>query len=183
MRSFRFSYWMTMAGVGSGALCAHLPAQNAPTPPSAAATADAGKNNVSTTNDGPKSAARPRGFRGGPPKDDPAKPPMAFFRGLLAMTPDERELALAGKPPEDQKKLLEKISEYESLKPEDRELRLRSTDLGWHVTHLIHSSPTNRADWLAKMPANDRPLVEDRLEQWDQLSPEAQNEFLKNERL
>src|ERR1041384_2974448 len=57
------------------------------------------------------------------------KPPIDYFRQLLAMTPAEREEALASKPPHHKDFLLSKVREYEALKPEERELRLRSTQL------------------------------------------------------
>src|SRR5438045_302613 len=53
----------------------------------------------------------------------PAKSPVDFFRELLAMDADEREERLGGREPTDRKAILAKLQEYESLTPEERELR------------------------------------------------------------
>ena len=109
------------------------------------------------------------------------KSPVDFFRELLAMPLDERKKSLADRPPEIQKRILAKVREYESLKPDDRELRLRATELRWYLFPLMNMPETNRAVQLAFIPADMRPLVEDRLEQWNKLSPDAQREFLEND--
>jgi hypothetical protein len=111
------------------------------------------------------------------------KPPIDYFRQLLAMTPDEREKALASKPPRDKDSLLTKVREYEALQPEERELRLRSTQLQWHLGRLFRMESAARNAYVEKIAAEDRPLILDRLNQWDQLTPEAQDEFLENERM
>ena len=108
---------------------------------------------------------------------------MDFFRQLLAMTPDERENFLTNRPPEIRARILAKVDEYEALDPNERELRLRATELRWYLMPLLRNRPTNRAARLAQMPDDIRELVQARLEQWAILPPPLQQEFLENERI
>ena len=85
----------------------------------------------------------------------------------MAMKPDEREHYLAGRPPEIRKRFLAKIQEYESMNPEERELRLRATQLRWYLLPLMQTPATNRVAQLAAIPEADRQLVSERLQQWD----------------
>ncbi len=109
------------------------------------------------------------------------KSPVDFFRQLLAMTPDERDNFLTNRPPEIRARILAKVAEYEALNPDDRELRLRATELRWYLLPLLQASPTNRVARLAQVPDNLRELVQSRLEQWTILPPPLQQEFLDNE--
>lgn len=109
------------------------------------------------------------------------KSPVALFRELLAMPFMERLQALTNRPPEARKQILSKLREYETLKPDERELRLKATELRWYLYPLMRAPQTNRAAFLARIPTADRPLVEDRLREWDKLSPQAQRELLENE--
>ncbi len=59
--------------------------------------------------------------------------PVDFFRQLLAMTPDERDIFLTNRPPEIRARILAKVAEYEALDPNERELRLRATELRWYL--------------------------------------------------
>jgi Protein of unknown function (DUF3106) len=118
-----------------------------------------------------------------PPPALRAKSPVDFFRQLLAMTPDERKNFLTNRPPEIRERILAKVSEYEALNPDERELRLRATELRWYLMPLLRESPTNRAALLAQLPDDIRPLVQSRLEEWIILPPQLQQEFLKNERI
>jgi Protein of unknown function (DUF3106) len=111
------------------------------------------------------------------------KSPVDFFRQLLAMTPDEREKFLTNRPPEIRQRILAKVSEYEALDPDERELRLRATELRWYLMPLLRESPTNRAARLAQTPDDIRPLVQDRLQEWEILPPQLRQEFLDNERI
>lgn len=108
--------------------------------------------------------------------------PVDFFRNLLAMSPAERDQYLANKPLEIRKRILDKVHEYLALDPNERELRLRATELRWYLLPLLHDSPTNRAARLALIPDDLQGLVKSRLEQWDALPPEFRKEFLDNER-
>ena len=53
------------------------------------------------------------------------------------MTPDERENFLTNRPPEIRKRILAKVGEYEALDPDERELRLRATELRWYLMPLL----------------------------------------------
>ena len=109
------------------------------------------------------------------------KSPVDLFRELLAMTPAERENSLTNRPPGIRDRILTKVREYEALDPNERELRLRATELRWYLPPLMHESPTNRAARLADVPDDLRPLVKAHLMQWDILPPPLQEEFFESE--
>jgi hypothetical protein len=111
------------------------------------------------------------------------KSPVGFFRQLLAMTPDERDDFLTNRPPEIRARILSKVAEYEALGPNERELRLRATELRWYLMPLLQESSTNRTARLAQVPADVRELVQSRLEEWSILPPTLQQEFLENEHI
>jgi hypothetical protein len=108
--------------------------------------------------------------------------PVALFRQLLAMTPDEREAFLTNRPPQIREGILAKVAEYEALDPNERELRLRATELRWYLLPLMQASPEDRAVRLAQVPADLRELVKARLGEWSILPPQLQQEFWENER-
>jgi hypothetical protein len=112
----------------------------------------------------------------------PARSPVELFRQLLAMAPDERGIFLTNKPPEIRARILAKVGEYEALNPDDRELRLRATELRWYLEPLLREPPTNREARLAQVPDDLRKLVQNRLDEWMILPPPLQQEFLDNER-
>ena len=127
------------------------------------------KSFMSPTN-GPAAAAR-------------RKSPVDFFRQLLAMTPAERDDFLTNHPPKIRAGILAKVAEYEAMDPNERELRLRATELRWYLMPLLRESPTNRVQRLAQVPADIRDLVNARLEEWRILPPSLQQEFLENEHI
>ena len=110
------------------------------------------------------------------------KSPVNTFRELLAMPPAGRENYLTNRPPGIRNRILAKLRDYEALDPNERELRLRATELRWYLLPLLHESPTNRAAQLAVIPDELQPLVKNRLRQWDILPPPLQAEFLESER-
>ena len=110
------------------------------------------------------------------------KSPVNTFRELLAMPPAGRENYLTNRPPGIRNRILAKVCEYEALDPNERELRLRATELRWYVLPLLHESPTNHATRLAAIPDDLQPLVKNRLRQWDILPPTLKTEFLESER-
>jgi hypothetical protein len=112
----------------------------------------------------------------------PVKSPVALFRELLAMSPAQRSEAIAIRPPDIQKRILEKLNEYELLPPELRDLRLRETELRWYLRPLMDEPRTNRAALVAQVPEELRGLVEDRLQMWDLLPPPFQQQ-MKNDDL
>ena len=111
----------------------------------------------------------------------PLKSPVDSFRELLAMNLAERKQSLADRKPEDRQRILAKVREYDSLKPNQRELRLRATELRWYLLPLMTSLATNRPAQLALIPPEPRKLVEDRLQLWDKLPAQLQKELLENE--
>jgi hypothetical protein len=110
-----------------------------------------------------------------------SKSPVDLFRELLAMTPAERENSLTNRPPGIRDRILAKVRDYEVLDPNERELRLRATELRWYLPPLMRESPTNRAARLAAIPDDLRPLVKAHLMQWDILPPPFQKEFFESE--
>jgi hypothetical protein len=111
----------------------------------------------------------------------PVRPPISFFRELLAMNAAERKQALTNRLPEIQKQILAKVREYELIDPDERELRLRVTELRWDLLSVMTAPAADRPARLAAIPEPDRQLVEARLQAWDKLPPEVQKEFLANE--
>jgi predicted Fe-S protein YdhL (DUF1289 family) len=111
-----------------------------------------------------------------------AQSPVAFFRKLLAMTPAEQENYLTNRPPQIRSRILAKIREYQALDPNEREARLRATELRWYLLPLLRTPPADRGAQLAAVPDDLRNLVQARLSQWEILPPPLQQEFLENER-
>jgi hypothetical protein len=129
----------------------------------------------------PARAARTAASEIIPPLPTAAKPPVEFFRELLAMNVVERNQALTNRMPEDRRLILAKVREYQALKPDQRELRLQATELSWYLLRLMRMPGTNRQAQLEGIPVSSRKLVEDRLDLWDKLTPEVQKEFLQKQ--
>ena len=108
--------------------------------------------------------------------------PVLFFRKLLAMTPPERTLTLTNRTPEARARILAKVREYQSLNPDERELRLRATDLRWYLSSLFRIAPADREARLDQVPTELRDLVKSRLSEWDALPPSLQQELLENDK-
>ena len=117
-----------------------------------------------------------------PPPMPVAPSPVTFFRQLLVLPPIERSAALTNRPPEARARIMAKVREYLALTPDERELRLRATELRWYLTPLLRVAPADRTARLATVPEVLRGLVESRLKQWDILPPPLQKEFLDNDR-
>ncbi len=129
---------------------------------------------------GAVSGADPNGDS--PPAPGPTlKSPVDSFRTLLALPTPERKQYLANRTADVQKRLVEKIREYQALTPEERELRLTATELRWYLLPLISAPATNRAAQLALIPPGPRELVTARLQLWDQLPPLVQQRLLTNQ--
>lgn len=107
--------------------------------------------------------------------------PISFFRDLLKMDAAGRDQALTNRPAELRKRILDKVREYESLEPSERELRLRVTELRWYLRPLMSEPATNRPAQLATIPETFRQQVKDRLQKWDSLPSDVQTELLANE--
>jgi hypothetical protein len=113
-----------------------------------------------------------------PPVPLGERSPITFFRELLAMDETERVLALSIYTPEQQARILAKLQEYKSLDPNERELRLRVTELCWYLRPLMTMSPQYRADKLGMIPEPNRSLLARRLAEWDKLPGQVQKELL-----
>jgi predicted Fe-S protein YdhL (DUF1289 family) len=111
------------------------------------------------------------------------KSPVDFFRQLLAMTPDDRDNFLTNRPPQIRVRILAKVAEYEALDPNERELRLRATELRWYLMPLLREPATNQAAMLTLVPPDVRELIQARLEEWTILPPTLRDEFLANEHI
>jgi hypothetical protein len=108
--------------------------------------------------------------------------PVEYFRGILGMTPAERERALAGKPPEKRKAILEQAREYEALPRDVREARLRQTELHWHLMTLMRLDPKEREGQMKQISPLDLPMIEGQLQKWDELPGATRKALLENER-
>jgi hypothetical protein len=160
-RLWQTPWWLVLCIVGQGNLSTTLAGTVPAVPPPAGL--------LSTSTNGLSALPRPRS-------------PVDLFRQLLAMTPEEREAFLTNRPPQTRDRILAKIDEYQALDPNERELRLRATELRWYLWPLMQESPDQRPARLAQVPPNLRELVEARLSQWNILPPPLQQEFLDNER-
>jgi len=121
------------------------------------------------------------GAASGTSATEPVKSPVDVFRQLLAMSPIERKQSLTNRPAGIQKLILAKVREYESLKPDERELRLRVTELRWYLMPLLTESGTNRAALMALVPKEYRQPVQQRLMTWALLPPNLRAEMLTND--
>ncbi len=115
-----------------------------------------------------------------PPLPTPQSP-VNYFRQLLQMSPAERNRALSSRMPEARARILAKVREYLGLSPDERELRLRATELRWYLMPLLRTPAAERDPQLSGVPAELHDLVRARLEQWDLLPPPLQQEFLAND--
>jgi len=116
-----------------------------------------------------------------PPPVPLVRSPVALFRQLLAMNPAEKKSFLSNYSSETQKRILEKLREYEALTPEQGELRLRVTELWYYLPPLMLAPSGERASRLAAIPEELRGLLEIRLQRWDELPPDKQKELLDNQ--
>jgi hypothetical protein len=112
------------------------------------------------------------------PMPPPAKCPVEFFRELLAKPAAERAQLLTNRSLASQKLILAKLQEYAALGAEERELRLRATELRWYLLPLMSAPATERSAQLALVPEELRQLVADRLRLWDRVPPDAQKRLL-----
>ncbi len=117
-----------------------------------------------------------------PPAPTPASP-VDFFRQLLTLPAGERDTFLTNRPPAVRKRLLAKVADYEALDPNERELRLRATELHWYLMPLLREPADTRATRLELVPEDLQGLVQSRLKEWSVLPPPLQQEFLANERV
>lgn len=117
----------------------------------------------------------------GAPQLPPLKSPVDTFRELLNLSGVERVQMLTNYSTASRERLLGKLSEYQALTPDERELRLRATELRWWLLPLMRQPATNRVISLSLIPALLHPLIAERLQVWDLLPPPMQQELLDNE--
>jgi hypothetical protein len=108
--------------------------------------------------------------------------PIAYFRGILGMTPAQRKQALAGKTPEERQAILEKVREYEAMPRQVREERLRQTELHWRLITLMRLQPAERDRHLREISPLDQPMVMEQLRQWGELPQTTRKALLDNEK-
>jgi hypothetical protein len=108
--------------------------------------------------------------------------PVEYFRGILGMTPAQRQQALAGKPPAERNAILEKVREYEAMPREVREERLRQTELHWRLITLMRLDPTERERRVREISPLDQPMIIEQLRQWDELPVATRTGLLENEK-
>ncbi|HOP96412.1 MAG TPA: DUF3106 domain-containing protein [Verrucomicrobiota bacterium] len=107
--------------------------------------------------------------------------PVATFRRLLAMTPEERERHLAIYPEPARERMRAKLDEYAIFPEPYRELRLQVTELGWYLVPLLKAPIDQRAQLLERVPPEYRELIEKRLQEWDIWPPPLKEEVLEYE--
>lgn len=95
--------------------------------------------------------------------------PVEYFRGLLGMTPAQRERVLANKPPAERRAVLAKVAEYEAMPREIREARLHETELHWRLMTLMRLPPALRSAQLQQVSPLDQPMILATLRHWDDL--------------
>jgi len=103
--------------------------------------------------------------------------PVLYFRGILGMSPVERDHALAEKPADSRKILLAKVEEYKAMPAEIREARLRQTQLRWELITLTNLPSADRHAFIEEVTLEDRPLLRD-FDLWLTLSPAGKQELL-----
>ena len=107
--------------------------------------------------------------------------PVAYFRGLLGMTPAERQRVLSDKSEHEQEQVLAKVREYQDLPREVREERLRQTELHWYVVVLLRLEPAERKTRLQEISPLYQPMILAQLSQWDQLPTDTRHALLEKE--
>jgi hypothetical protein len=107
--------------------------------------------------------------------------PVELFRQLLDKNCEAQEQLLTNRPPEIREQIAAKVREYQALPKEQRELKLRATELRWHLRRLMSAPAANRPALLAAVPAPERKWAAMRLLQWDKLPAAAQAELQTNE--
>jgi hypothetical protein len=116
-----------------------------------------------------------------PPLPPSLPSPVAAFRELLALDEAGRTQALETRSESQRRSIQAKLIEYDALPREERELRLRATELSWYLRPLLKANPAERPTLVAQVPAPLRSLVERRLASWDRLTPRAQQDFLRSD--
>lgn len=102
--------------------------------------------------------------------------PVDQLRELLSASPAEREKYLANRSPQHRQRIEAGLKEFEQLAPEEREQRLRTLELRWHLQMLMKLPQAKRTIHLERIPQPARQVLEERLGLWDILPPPLQDE-------
>jgi hypothetical protein len=121
-----------------------------------------------------------------PPPTPPTTPPsplnpVQIFRQLVNATPAAREQSLKSRSETQQRYLRERLADFDALPAAEREARLQLLEFRYYLLPLLRALPSERAALLARVPAADRSLFEDRLRAWDTLPAEQRQDLLANE--
>lgn len=134
-----------------------------------------------TPGSGPRVAAA-NATADAPRLPDLSRSPVDDFRELLAMSSAQQEEILRAKYAEEQRRQVRaKLREYQSMPQEEREARLKLVQLRWYLLPLMQLPPAERSERLSVIPADYRPLIEERLKQWDIVPPPLKKEILDHE--
>lgn len=128
----------------------------------------------------PVAAIEQTGSVPGAPAAVDVRSPVHYFRLLLEAPPEQLAQMLSNRPPGVRARLLEKIHEYRELPADERELRLRTTELQWYLMRLLPLDRTNRQAVLQQAPTELRHILEDRLVIWDLLPPPLKDELSRD---
>jgi predicted Fe-S protein YdhL (DUF1289 family) len=107
--------------------------------------------------------------------------PVAYFRGLLGMTPAERDRVLADKSEQERKQVLAKVREYETLPRNVREERLFQTELHWYLLVLLPLDPSQRNTAFRDISPLYHAMLLHQLSEWDELPAETRKALLEKE--
>lgn len=108
--------------------------------------------------------------------------PTERFRELLAANPEQREILLARRAPAARGLIEAKLREFGSLRPDEREIRLRLAQFQDALRSLLPLAPADRAPLMASVPDEDLPWIEERLAAWDLLPESERRDVLESER-
>ena len=116
-----------------------------------------------------------------PPTPPPVVNPVRRFQELWKLDAGGREAALTGKTEWQQRYLRERLAEFDTLAPTEREVRLRLMELRYYLLMLVRTPPDQRTERLKEVPAKDRDLLAERLQDWERLPANQQKELIENE--
>jgi hypothetical protein len=85
--------------------------------------------------------------------------PVAYFRGLLGMTPAERTTRAGRQIGAGAQQVLAKVREYQALPRAVREERLRQTELHWYLLVLLRLDPAQRKEQLKEISPLFQPMI------------------------
>ncbi len=108
----------------------------------------------------------------------PTNSPVRLFRHLLTLSSAEQEVELATRSESSRAVLRRKLQDYQAMPESEREARLRALEFHHYLQFLLTAPASLREPWLASMPAEYRPLCEERLRLWVAMPKELQSYML-----